>query len=75
MSVKSVLPKEILDLPVSERLKLAEAIWNSIADSTEQLALTKDQIADLDQRLVEYEKNPEAGSSWEEVKERILKRT
>jgi putative addiction module component (TIGR02574 family) len=74
MSVKFVLPDEIRNLPVSERLKLVEAIWDSITESPDQVPLTKAQLAVLEERLAEYEKNPDAGSSWEEVKERILKR-
>jgi putative addiction module component (TIGR02574 family) len=73
MSVKFVLPEEIRNLPVSERLKLVEAIWDSIAESPEQLPLTQAQVAVLEARIAEYEKNPDAGSSWDEVKQRILK--
>ena len=72
--MKSRLLNEARALPVSERLKLIEAIWKSIIESPEQLPLTAAQAAVLEKRLAEYEKNPEAGSSWEEVKERILKR-
>jgi len=33
--------------------------------------LTLEQKALLDARLAEYEKNPQAGSSWEEVEARL----
>ena len=33
--------------------------------------LTEEEKAMLDARLAEYEKNPEAGSSWEEVEARL----
>jgi len=74
-AMKSTLLSEARDLSVAERLKLVEAIWDSIAESPDQLALTTAQAAELDRRLAEYEKNPEAGTSWDEVKERILKRS
>lgn len=35
--------------------------------------LTHEQRAELARRLREYEKSPDAGSPWPEVKERILK--
>ena len=34
--------------------------------------LTEEEKAMLDARLAEHEKNPEAGSSWEEVAARLL---
>jgi putative addiction module component (TIGR02574 family) len=66
---------DVLELPVSERLKLVEAIWDSIAEVPDALELTEEQRTELDRRLREYEKNPDAGSPWPEVKERILKRS
>jgi putative addiction module component (TIGR02574 family) len=33
--------------------------------------LTEEEEATLDARLAEYEKNPEAGISWEEVEARL----
>lgn len=72
--MKPIRLSDVLQLPVSERLKLVEAIWDSIAESPEAVHLTETQRAELDRRLDEYEKDPEAGSPWAEVKERILKR-
>jgi putative addiction module component (TIGR02574 family) len=66
---------DVLELPVSERLKLVEAIWDSIAEAPEALPLTEEERAELDRRLLDYEKNPADGSPWSEVKERILKRS
>lgn len=72
--VKPFRLSDVLELPVSERLKLVEAIWDSIADAPDALQLTDEQRAELDRRLDEYEKSPEAGSPWSDVRERILKR-
>jgi putative addiction module component (TIGR02574 family) len=73
--MKPIRLSDVLELPVNERLKLVEAIWNSIAETPDALELTEGQRAELDRRLDEYEKNPEAGSPWSEVKARILKRS
>jgi len=73
--MKPILPTEVRDLPVAERLKLVEAIWDSIAESPESLPLSEAHKAELQQRLADYELNPEVGSTWAEVKERILKRS
>jgi putative addiction module component (TIGR02574 family) len=71
--MKTIRLSDVLELPVSERLKLVEAIWDSIADAPETLALNEAQRAELDRRLEEYERDPGAGSPWSEVKSRILK--
>ena len=72
--MKPIRLSDVLELPVAERLKLVEAIWDSIAEAPEVLDLTEAQRSELDRRLDEYEKNPEVGSPWSEVKERVLKR-
>jgi putative addiction module component (TIGR02574 family) len=71
--MKSIRLSDVLELPISERLKLVEAIWDSIADAPEALELNEAQRAELDRRLAEYERNPSAGSPWSEVKARVLK--
>jgi putative addiction module component (TIGR02574 family) len=62
---------DILHLSVEERLRLAEQIWDSIAENPENLPLSEAQRAELDRRLEAYKQSPDAGSSWEEVKERL----
>ena len=71
--MKEIRMSDVLGLPVAERLKLVEAIWDSIAESAEAIPLTDEQRTELDRRLEEYEKAPEAGSPWPEVEARILK--
>ena len=61
---------ELLKLPVSERLRLVEASWDSIAETPEEIELTEEQKAELDRRIEAMEKNPEEGSSWAEVRAR-----
>jgi putative addiction module component (TIGR02574 family) len=62
---------EVLQLPVAERIRVVEAIWDSIADSPEAIELTDEQRAELDRRLDDLEKNPNDGPSWAEVRARI----
>ena len=63
---------ELLELPVEERLKLLEALWESIAELPEALELTEAQKQELDRRLAAYEQDPEAGVPWPELKARLL---
>jgi putative addiction module component (TIGR02574 family) len=71
MNMKQELVAEILALPVQERVRLVEAIWDSISAVPEALALTDWQKAELDRRLAELEADPKAGSTLEEVFARI----
>ncbi len=71
MQMKQELVAEILALPVPERVRLVEAIWDSISAVPEALPLTEWQKEELDRRLAEFEANPEAGSTLEEVFARI----
>jgi putative addiction module component (TIGR02574 family) len=71
--VKAISIAEVLALPVADRLKLVEAIWDSIAEVPEALNLTPAQEAELDRRLESYRQDPTAGSPWPEVRARILK--
>lgn len=63
--------KDILNLSVSERILMVEAIWNSIPENEETLGISDETKQLLDERLAAHENNPNEGSSWEEVKSRI----
>jgi len=61
-----------LDLPVEERLELAEALWESVEVTAQQPPLPDWQRQILDERIAADDENPEAGSPRQEVKQRIL---
>ena len=69
--MKQGLIAEILTLPVAERVRLVEAVWDSISAVPEALPLTQWQKEELERRLAEFEADPDAGSSLEEVFARI----
>ena len=70
-SMSSVDVQEILKLSVAERIGLVEAIWDSIADAPESLPVTAAQKRELDHRLAEYQKNPDDGRDWEEIRDSL----
>ena len=45
---------KIQDLSLSERIKLVEDIWDTIADEQAALPLTQDQRKELDKRMEAY---------------------
>jgi putative addiction module component (TIGR02574 family) len=71
MHMKNALVAEILELPVAERVRLVEAIWDSISAAPESLPLTQWQRDELDRRLAEYEADSHPGSTLEKVFARI----
>ena len=48
-------------LPVNERIKLVEELWDSIASDQGALPLTDDQKVELDRRLDAYEADGNQG--------------
>lgn len=53
---------------------LVEAIWDSIVDeknNTTKYELSEAQIQFLEEEIKNYSKNPDEGSSWLEIKNRI----
>ena len=66
--------RDILDLSVSERIQLAQDIWDSVAEVPESLVLADDEKAEIDRRLNAYHKDPNAGSPWSVVRDRIKNR-
>lgn len=65
--------EDILQLSVSERIQLAEDIWDSIAANPESLSLTDAERQELDRRLESYARNPDEGVSWDDLKKRVRK--
>jgi putative addiction module component (TIGR02574 family) len=70
----STIAKDILSLSVPERILLVEDIWDSIAEIPEEVPLSAAQKQELDLRLDAYHQNPNVGSPWLAVRERIRNR-
>ncbi|MBK8464636.1 MAG: addiction module protein [Chloracidobacterium sp.] len=64
------LLEEVLQLPVDERLQLAENIWDSVETEQHSLALTPEQRAELNRRIEYHKKNPGEMIPWETARER-----
>lgn len=58
----------IQELSQSERILLAEELWDSVAQNQDDLEVTDSQRKLLEERLAAYQASPEEGSSWEDVK-------
>jgi putative addiction module component (TIGR02574 family) len=65
---------DIGKLSVAERIQLAEDLWDSVAADTGDLPLSEAQVAELDRRCDDLERDPGAGAPWDVVRARIEKR-
>jgi putative addiction module component (TIGR02574 family) len=72
--VTTAILKRAAKLPVPDRIKLVEDIWDSIADEPDEFALTAAQKRELDRRLELMRKDPGRAIPWEDAKRRILQR-
>ena len=63
---------EALRLSPSDRLRLIEALWDTLSE--EDIPVTPEERALLDARLADLEANPGDQSPWSEVKARLEQR-
>jgi len=59
------------ELTSSEKILLAEELWDSLTSDEHLFPLTEEQKIELDLRLASYSANPKEGDSWENVRNRI----
>ncbi|HMJ63894.1 MAG TPA: addiction module protein [Candidatus Binatia bacterium] len=55
-------------LPLPERIELAEALWDSIAEEGYEPPVTPAQAAELERRLDEHRRDPSTAIPWAQVK-------
>ena len=62
---------KIREVPVNDRMRLVEDIWDSIAEEQEVLAVSDEQRRELDRRLEAYRLSGDPGVPALEAVERI----
>ena len=67
------LTKQAKNLSVSDRIRLVEEIWDTIAEENETSELTDAQKRELDRRLELVKSSPGQGRTWDEIKAEFLK--
>jgi putative addiction module component (TIGR02574 family) len=66
--------EELRSLPVADRLRLIEDLWNSIADDPNSMPDSPEVIAELRSRKARFLEQPNSGIPWQQAKERIQSR-
>jgi putative addiction module component (TIGR02574 family) len=70
--MKTNMRKEILALPIKDRIRLVQDVLESIAVDQESADdLSDDQKAELLRRMKDHRKHPERAIPWETVKDRL----
>ena len=73
MDLKAVLA-EVQSWPQEERLHLIEEVWDGLSSEGHEPELTAEMKSELDRRLDELDRNPNAVVPWEVVEARALER-
>jgi len=70
--MKKQTATDTLNLSIPERIQLVEDIWDTIAAEADRVELTEEEKNVVDERLVMYHQNPNLGSPWEDIFNRIV---
>jgi putative addiction module component (TIGR02574 family) len=70
MDVQATLD-QLVTLPVSDRIRLVQALWDSIVVEEPPAPLTDEQRATFARRTAELQENPGIGLTWEQIKARV----
>jgi putative addiction module component (TIGR02574 family) len=70
-------PRQIVEafrrLPVAERARLVEELWDEVSREFEQLPLTEAERQLLDQRIRQHNESPSDVQAWETARDDILR--
>ncbi|MEO6812062.1 MAG: addiction module protein [Isosphaeraceae bacterium] len=59
---------------MEDRIRLVRDVWDRLTDQGYEPELTEELKAELDRRIEEMNRNPDAGIPWDVVKARVLER-
>ena len=66
------LTEQAKNLSISDRIRLVEEIWDTIAEENEAFELTEAQKRELDRRIESARSNPRQGRTWDEIKAEFM---
>jgi len=62
----------ILELPTADRVAVVQEIWESLVENPEHVEITAAQREELERRWIDFQRNPDEGESWSDVKKSLL---
>jgi putative addiction module component (TIGR02574 family) len=63
---------EVKRLSPSEKLIFVSELWNDLEANPTEVPVSREIIAELDDRMEHFRQHPDQFTTWEAVKERIL---
>lgn len=69
-----VNPMNIQSLSISERILLAEQLWDSVRTRSDEVKIPAELLELLDDRLASLAADENRGDNWETVKKRIMEK-
>jgi putative addiction module component (TIGR02574 family) len=72
--MKTNLLEDALNLPLPERIKLADEIYRSVDRETDDAVMPAKVLAEMERRDADYEARPSSGCSVEELEGDLFKR-
>jgi putative addiction module component (TIGR02574 family) len=70
----NTLLEEIFSLPLEERLRIAEDLWDNITQEMDNLPPPTWQLEEVERRRARFQANPTSGRPWEEVEKELRER-
>jgi putative addiction module component (TIGR02574 family) len=70
-----MIPEEFPDvrrLSASEKLVFVSEVWNDLEAHPTEVSISREILAELDQRMEHFRQHPQEFTSWEAVRDRIL---
>jgi putative addiction module component (TIGR02574 family) len=61
----------ILELPTAERIAIVQEIWESMVESPDSVEITAAQREELERRWIDFQRNPDDGELWSDVKKSL----
>jgi putative addiction module component (TIGR02574 family) len=71
--MKTNLLEEALNLPLPERIKLAEEIYRSVDRETDD-SISPEILSEMERRDADYEANPKSGCTIDVLEKKLFKR-
>jgi len=62
------------DLSIDEKIDYLQSLWDRIAAGPKPFSVQGWHREILDQRLMDFENNPDCGDSWDVVQERLRRK-
>jgi putative addiction module component (TIGR02574 family) len=72
--VTATLTKEVRRLSVSEKIQLAEALWDEVAVQGDELPVPEEHKRRLNARLAAHLKSPDSAITLDEFRQRLARR-